>query len=195
MANTELTLQKEISPIVTKAQSFQITDESSMTQAVELLSQANSYADKIEEERMKVMRPLLDAQKAENARWAALKSPLAIVIATMRAKISTYQTERTRIIEAQKALIEARVGSGRGKLSLDTATKRLEAIEEPTARVTTHAGSLSFKETRTLKITDTALLPREYLIPNEKLLLTELKSGKKIPGAEIEVLQIPINRR
>lgn len=195
MAITELTLKKEISPIIERAQSFEITDPETMSEAVELLSEANAYSDRVEDERMKVMRPLLDAQKAENARWKAIKDPLAIVIATMRVKISAYQTEATRKAQEEEAKIAKRVGAGKGKLSLDSATKRMEAVDQPDTRVTTGAGHVSFKSTQILKIVDESLIPREYMLPDEKGILEALKAGKSVAGTQIEVIQTPINRR
>lgn len=195
MADTEITLQKEISPLIERALSFNIKDSASLGEASLLLSKANSTLDHIEEERMKVMRPLLDAQKAENARWKALKDPLSIVVTTMRTKISTFQTEAIKQANIEAAKIADRVGAGKGKLSVETAVRRIEDIKQPTGAIQTNEGTISFMSKKQLKITNIELIPHYYLLPNKDLILAKLKDGEVIPGVELETIQVPVNRR
>lgn len=195
MPDTQLILQEELSTPVARANDIQITDTDSMQEAVALLSELNRYQDRIEAEEAKVLRPLLDAEKAERNRWKPFKDLVKPAIALSRLKISQYQTQATQIAKASEEAIASRVGAGKGKLGLETAVAKIANINQPDAKVQTALGSVKFRETPTLKITDALLIPREYLMPDASKLLTDLKAGLKIAGATIEIVQTPINSR
>lgn len=185
------TTLKTIDPLAHKANSLAITDEQSMLEASHLLADMLTVSDRIETEKTKVMRPLLDAVNAERARWRPYESAIEPSIALLRSKISRYQTQSLQLVQETKDKIASRIGAGKGKLSLDTAITKAEAITRPAKIV----GSISFRPSQTLKITDMTLIPREYLVPDESKLLTDLKKGIKITGATIEIVQIPVNKR
>lgn len=106
-----------------------------------------------------------------------------------------YQTRLITEQKAQQDAIASRIAPGKGNLSLDTAMKRMEAIERPVDKVETEAGSLKFRPMPRLKIISEADIPRSYMVPDEALIFADLKAGKVIPGAEIEIIQVPVNSR
>ncbi len=195
---------KQSHPIVEKAQSLIITDEKSLTEATELLSRANKILDQIEEEREKVTVPLNAALKAENGRWKPMKDLLGGVVKNLREKASDYQTRMVRQAEEEANKIADRVGPGKGKISVETAAKQIAEIEKPAEKVTgAISGSLAFRPKDTLKITDMTNFLHfvanagkfHYVEVSETEVLNELKAGVKIVGAEIEVIQVPVNSR
>jgi hypothetical protein len=46
-------------------------------------------------------------------------------------------------------------------------------------------GEVQVRKIRKVRIVDAALLPREYLIPNEVVIRRDALGGKQIPGVEI----------
>ena len=86
------------------------------------------------------------------------------------------QTEQTKIAKAKEDAIASRVGAGKGKLGLETAVKKIEAIDQPSEHVATEAGSVKFRATRTLKITDEAKI-RDSLRPAVETGLVSLANG------------------
>ena len=111
----------------------------------------------------------------------------------MRAKISTYQT--AEVAKQQEAADKLAKDIAKGRVSLDEASTALSAVQGPEAKVTTALGSVGFRAIQTLKITNAKLVPEKYWVIDESTLLADLKAGKKVKGATIEIIQSPINRR
>ena len=185
--------ESEVHPLTESAEALTIRTAEDMTQATELLSMANLSMDKIEAEENKIVLPAKEVIKAEQARWKPLKDSLKPAIALLRTKISAYQTEELRKTKEKEAKLAER--AAKGTLKFETAVKKSAALSRPEEKVSTALGSLSFRPTQQLVIEDLNSIPREYLVPDEQAILTALKSGKKVPGARVETIQVPINRR
>lgn len=179
--------------LLTEASSITITSPRQMEEATEFLSRANNT--------LKLLKTAEDEQTAAlEEKLAAIKAPfkepkkrLTDVIALVRAQASKYQTEQTRLanIEAQKIADR----TAKGNLRPETAMRKLNEIDAPATKLTTESGSLSFRATPTLKIINQSLIPQQFTLPNEKLILETLKAGTPVPGCAIEIIQTPINRR
>ena len=189
----EITIQQETSLIVQQAEAQKITTPEEVTIATEFLSRANKTLDALIAEEEKITAPLNQAIKAERARWAVPKKSLKETIELLRTKLSQYQTEQMRIAQDKADKIAERVS--KGTLKVETAVRRIDQLDTPEEKVVTENGSLSFRPKQVLTITDLSSIPREYLVPDEDRLLTDLKSGKEIAGAKIDIIQVPVNRR
>ncbi len=187
--------RNEISQIVKEANAIEIKNERDMKEASELLSRLNQFNDKIAEEREKVTKPLNEALKAERMRWKPIETPNAEAIAIVREKMSVYQTAEIKRQREEEARIAARVGEGKGKIKIETAVKKLDDVEKPDDQVKTDSGLTAFREDKVLRMIDASLIPREYLVVDEKKVLEALKAGIKVPGAEVEIKMVPINYR
>ncbi len=181
------------SSIINEAAKLQVSSPKEATLATEVLSRANIALDRLtikENERTFHLKEQLELEKSP---FMAPKKALKEIIQDLRQKLSTYQTEETKRaqIEQQKIADRAQVGN----LRPETAIRKLNEIDTPTERIYADSGKLSFRPKPTLKIVDESLIPREYMTPNGPIIFEALQDGKKIPGAEIEVVQIPINRR
>lgn len=188
-------IENEVSPIIDQAKTIKVVNGKSMTEAVIMLSNLNKQNDRITNEKEKVTKPLNEALKAERARWKPIETILTSAIEALRASITAYQTEETKRVRAEEAKIASRIKEGKGNLSFETGIKKIDAIEKPQESVETEAGKIKFREDKVLKITDRKLIPDRYLVVDEKLLLADLKAGKTIKGAELEVVMIPLNYR
>jgi hypothetical protein len=186
-------IKAEVTPFVDEANAVAIKDAKTMSGAVEMLSIANKNLDRIKEEKEKVLKPLREAAKAEKARWKGMEDVLKVAVETLRSKIGTYQTEEDRKAKEKEEKLAARVA--KGSMKAETAIKKMDTVDRPEEKVATMAGSISFRTDKKLKITKEADIPREYLVVDEKKLLTALKAGIQVPGAEIEEVKVPINRR
>lgn len=195
MTDTTLVLQKQSAPIIERAQSITITSNEDMPVASELLSQLNQYMDRLTEEKEKVTKPLNEALKAERARWKPLEEAYNGAISAVRSAMTTFMTAEAKRVKEAEAKIIARVGDGTGKLKIDTAARKLGEIEKAPEKVVTDTGMVKFRTVQRLSITDTALIPREYLVPDEKMILDALKAGTAVAGCEIIEEQVPVNYR
>lgn len=196
MKNTKdksVVLKEEASPAVKEAQKIVIKDVKGMTVATEVLSNLNKHLDAITKEKEKVTKPLNEALKAERGRWKPIETELETAIANVRGKMSDYQTAEMKRAREEEAKIAARVE--RGTLKMETGVKKMEEIERVDEKVETTAGSISFREDKVLKITNESLIPEKYWLIDDVMLLNDLKKGLEVPGAEIDIKMVPLNRR
>lgn len=190
-----VTLQKEVAPIVSKAQALVIKDEKTMEQSVELLSRCNIVLDKAKAEKEMITKPAREIIKRENERWAPVIDPAEEVVKIVRLKQSEYQTMLSREAKMREEKIIERVGEGRGKLKVETAIRKMEDIKKPDEKVVASSGSVKFRDHTVLKVVTLSDVPFEYFDLNEKKVIDALKAGIEVPGAVLEVIKIPINRR
>lgn len=187
------TIEQNLSPLSDRAGHLQITDDQTMKEAVSLLSQLNQINDRIALEREKVTKPLNEALKAERARWKPTELKNTIAIDLIRAEMTRYQTEAMKQKQLDEQKIANKVASG--YIKLDTAVNKLEQLPTVVKNVATDSGDVQFREKKQLKITDLSLIPDEYWSIREDDILSNLKKGIVIPGAEIEIIQTPVNYR
>lgn len=191
----EITIAKEISPLIERAESLEITTPKDAELGNEMLSQANKALDKIEAEEQKVLRPLLDATAAERARWKPMKDQLKPIIAAMRSKLGAYQMKAEEEAAAEAEKIAARVGEGRGHLTAETAVAKIEAIDKPAATIETASGSLKFRNEPRFEVMDMSLLPMEYHLADEVAIRKAMKADTKLPGVRYYIEKVPVNSR
>ncbi len=188
-------VEQEVSPLVQKARSLVIESAEDMKQSAELLSQCNKYLDSVTEEKEKVTVPLNAALKAERLRFKPIETVLETAISSLRQEQSRYQTEMLKKQREEEAKIAARVKEGKGNLSLESAVKKIDALEKPEEIVATDSGMIKFRTDKKLKVVDASLVPDEYWVIDEKALLEALKAGTLVAGAEIDLVQTPVNFR
>ncbi len=189
------TLTKQISPVVVEARELVVADGEGMRRATELLSRLNKFNDSVTEEKEKVTRPLNEALKAERGRWKPVEEVCAEAVGIVRGKMSEYQTAEVKRAREEEAAIAARVGEGKGKLKVETAIRKMDAVEKAEDKVNTESGMVKFREDKVLLVTDMSAVPFEYFVLDERKLLADLKAGVKVAGAELEIKMVPINFR
>lgn len=186
---------KEIGLITTKVQKVSITNPETMKEATALLSKINKLKDALTTEKEKVTKPLNEALKAERARFKPLEEQLETAISTIRVAMTKYQTEATALAQKESAKIAARIGPGKGKLSLDTAVQKLSEIEKPQELVSTDAGAVTFRTVQKFEVTDLAKLPIQYHLADEVAIRAAMKNGQQLPGVRYYEEQVPYNSR
>lgn len=191
----ELEIIKEIQPLAFKAQSLEINNPESLKEATSILSRLNKLNDSVDEERSKVLRPLLEATKAERARWKPAEEYYKSAIEAIRLKMTQYQTNLVQENKAKEEAIASRIGEGKGSYKFETAVRKIENLPTIEKETATEEGLVQFREKKQLKVTDITLIPDLYWRINEELILNDLKNGLPVPGVEIEIIQVPVNYR
>jgi type I site-specific restriction endonuclease len=184
-------LEKEISPVISKASKIVITGKDDLAKASDILTQINRYADKVKESKESVTKPINESLKAARALFAPLEDRLDEAKLSLRKAMISYQTETQRIADEEAKKIEARIGEGKGKLKFDTAIAKIAEIDAPDKQV----GSTTFIATECFEVTNLASLPVDYILPNEVAIRNAMKLGKKLPGVRYWVEQRPRNNR
>jgi type I site-specific restriction endonuclease len=185
---------KKVSVLEFEVNALEIKSPDDMKKATILLSNLNKYGDSVTEAKEKLTGPINASLKAIRDMFKPVETYKAM-IEDIRTKMSLWQTSETNRMKAEEAKIAARVGEGKGKLKIETAMKKMEDVEKVEKEVATDAGLVQFRESKVLKINNVGYIPREYMVPNEKMILEALKEGKLVPGCEIEIIQIPVNYR
>ena len=193
--NKIVAFEQEVSPIIQKASELSIESQEDVAEAVEVLSRLNKSLDAIEAEKDKVLGPLKEAAKAEKARWKPLEDMFGDAVSRIRGLLSAFQTAQVKAAKEEEEKILARTKEGKGNFTAETAIKKLGEIETPVEKVAVASGGLSFRESKVLKIVDVDLIPRSLMVPDEKVIMANLKEGIEVPGCLIEVVQIPVNKR
>lgn len=191
----EITLIEEYHPNILRANSLSVSNETEKLDATELLSLLNKASDRIEAEKAKVMRPLLDATAAERARWKPAETQLEAAVAAIRRKLTEYQTRARAAALAQAEAIASRVGDGKGHLQAETAAAKISAITSPSGLVETDSGSLTFRTTKAFEIVDLSKVPLEYHLADEVAIRKAMKAGKELPGVRYFTEEVPYNSR
>lgn len=186
---------KELVPLEEQAKQIEITSPETLAYAVSILSILNKLNDRITEEKERVTKPLNEALKAERSRWKPAETRNQTLIDAIRLKMTSYQTALVNSTKVQQESITARIAPGKGNLSLNTAIKKLESLPEVSKEVPTEEGLVQFREKQALKVNDISSIDDMYFDLNETRLLADLKAGKIVPGAEIEIIQVPVNYR
>lgn len=188
-------LQKEVSPVVAKAQALEITDAASMAEATAMLSTLNRVNDEATDSKEKLTKPLNAALKEIRSRYKPLEDIVGDAIDIIRGKMTKYQTEAKRIADKAAADIAGRVGEGKGHFKSETAVKKIAEIERPPQAVATAEGVVKFKTIRKFEVMDMALLPMEYHLADEVAIRKAMMAGTELTGVRYYTEQVPENTR
>jgi len=189
----ELTIKKEISPIVNKVGLLVIKNSKDMSGATAILSQLNKFLDKLTEEKEKLTKPINTALKEIRTRYKPVEDEISIAISTLKIKMVDYQTEAKKQSDLETTKIADKMLSG--KMKMETAMKKMSEIDAPDSKVKTEDGSVSFREVKKFEVMDMSMLPIEYILPNETLIRKAMLEGVEIPGVRYYQEQAIINRR
>lgn len=188
-------IRKDVTPLVEVANAIAITTQEGMKGAVEVLSKLNQINDRITAEKEKVTKPLNAALKAERGRWKPIEDMYETAIGSIRAKMSAYQSEEVKRQKDEEARIAARVGAGRGKLKIETAVSKIEAIKKVDEKIAGDSGMVQFREVEDFEVMDVTMLPIDCLLPNEVEIRKKMKAGVKVEGVRYFTKQVPVNFR
>lgn len=188
-------IEKKVNPIVLKSEKFKIKAKEDMVEATEMLSQMNTQGDRIKEEKNKVLKPLLEATKAERARWKPIEDMFAIGVSNIRRLMTDYQTEQDKIAEEKKEKIAKRVGKGKGNLKAETAVDQMDDVETPDEAVSTDSGMVKFKTVKKFEVSDLSVVPIKYHLLNEVEVRKAMKEGTELPGVRYFTEKVPVNYR
>lgn len=190
-----IVLKEEVSPVIAKALEITIKGKEDMVVATDYLSKLNKIADRIKEEKDKVLGPLNEARKAEMARWKPVEVMYEKGIEYIRHAMSDYQTLEIKRQREEEAKLASRIGEGKGKIKFETAMRKMNEIDKPEDNVVTDSGSIKFRETKVLKVVNEKIIPREYLLVDERKVTEALKAGMVVAGCELELKMVPVNSR
>ena len=197
-----IAFQKRAEVYYNKASLFVIVDNDSYLASAEDLKQIKAQIKAIEDYRKSITDPINEQIKRIKAFFDVPINKLKEAEEVIKGAILKYQKEQERIrLEEQARLREE---DEKRRLELEQKAKKLEEqgktekaeevkqqaetiITPILANDTVKVAGISKMKVWKYRITNESLIPREYLIPNEKMLTQIAKSTKgalKIPGVE-----------
>lgn len=102
---------------------------------------------------------------------------------TLKGKILDYRAKLQAEAEVKKAEIEEKVKSG--EITID---KAIKTVGKQEAKME----NFNVRKDKVVVITDASKLPREYLVPDMVKIKADLKAGKEIPGALLEIKEVVV---
>lgn len=189
----EVSIIDKLTPVLSSINLPKIVDEHSMTEATEVLSQANKYLKDLIADKETMTKPINESLKVIRAKYKPLEIKLEGIIANIRSSMTSYQTEQMRLQKIEEDKIASRIGEGKGKLKFETATNKIENLDKAVDKVNTASGKISFKTVKKFEVVDLALVPVEYHLANETAIRNAMVANLELPGVRYYTEQVPIN--
>jgi hypothetical protein len=188
-------MQKRVNTLASQVESMQVSNTAEMKVATVVLSNLNKYGDSVKEQKEKLAKPINESLRNIRDMFRPLETVYTGAIEMLRTKMQVYQTAEVARVREEEAKIAARVKEGRGNLSIDTAVKKIEAIETVDKTVNTDVGTVQFVETKLFEVVDLSKVPIQYHLPNETEIRKAMKEGKELEGIRYYTQMVPRNYR
>ena len=164
-----------------------ISDDFVAGHAADFAKDLKAAINALDETRTRIKKPVLHAQRLIDGAAKALSDRVASAVREVEARVTTYL--RVKESEAREALrMEAEKQAAEAP---DITMAVLNQAEEATALELTRTrgvgGALTaLKDNWTYTVTDMAVMPRGYLMPNDAAIRGSIKAGvRDIPGLRI----------
>lgn len=181
---TELTpLKVQVSKLENQVNDVTITTQEEYAGAIDLVSKLKDAGSKIKNLKESITKPLNEGLRNARALFAPIEEQFENAERIVKTKLLDYKRKVDEEARAAEAKIAARVE--KGTLKLETAEKKIDAIERVENTTQGKVGAIQIRVTKKVRITDANALPREYLVPNDVLIRKDALSGKVIPGVEV----------
>lgn len=175
--------------IANEAAILKITDARSNVHAGDLRLKAKALEDALDVRRKFFVDPHNQFVKTINGYFKKPISQLSDAIDTINKLMVIYDDK----VRADAAEEERRILADKRTLP-ETKSEKLAEIPQAPKVVTSSAGQTSFRIDKRLQIVDATIIPMEYMIPCESLILAALKAGKYVPGAILIEVKTPVGR-
>lgn len=169
-----------------------ITKNEDLKPAVDDLAIIGNSKKIILAKKAEILAPFKSQVEAINAAFAELLKPLEEADEINRGKVSAFTTEQNRLAAEAKRIEDEKLKLAKAEMELkgehtqDLGT--VEAPPPPPKLVRTGMATLGGRVNWKYEITDFALLPDEYKLPNKSLLTSfaaSTKGTKELPGVRI----------
>ena len=177
-------VKKQVSVATKKAMDTKVDSDVAYNSATELLSNIKKVSKLIKQEKDKVLKPLLEATKAERERWKPLEDDTTSAEAILKGKMISYVDEQEAKARKEEERIQKELEAGKIKKP-ETAAKKIDKVEQAPKTVVSKTGMSSVKKIQTVQIVDETKVPREYLMLDMVAIRRDALAGKEIPGVEV----------
>jgi len=168
------------------ADALVVGNSDDVKRATDDLSTISGVKKAIEEKRTEYTGPLNAHLKTINAAFKEFTEPLTQADATMRSKVLTYQAEQKRIRQEEERINRLRQEAAEAEMRLTGELAEpvglVEVTPEAPTRYRTEVGTLGKAMNWKFEVTDFALLPDDYKLPDMVKIRKGIIAGASIPG-------------
>lgn len=182
-SNELTTVKTHFTSVEAAANAYRITSNDDLAIGADLLSRVKEGEAALTARKEEITRPLMDGLASARDLFKPLENGYVSAKKTIKDKMLAWQEAEDSRVSLEKARLVARVN--RGTMRADTAMNKIETIGSAPTSAQGAVGKISTRTILKVRITDEALLPREYLIPDLKLITDAVLRNKQVvPGVE-----------
>lgn len=168
---------------VTEANNLEVKTQEDYEKATAVLGKIKTAQKLIKANRDTVLKPILEAEKAERARWKPIEQEIEQAEVIVKQKMLGYVNRIEQEAREKERKVQIQIKTG--KIRPETALKKLENVQQAPKTVSADTGSAQVKKVRTVKIIQSDLIPDQYWTLNEVLIRKDALAGVQIPGVEV----------
>ena len=185
-------VQSSIRSMHAQVLTLKVENDETLNTANTMLSQLKSMTTKWEDQRKSITRPMDEAKKRILALFRPADEQLEAMTLELKTKVIAYhrEAEAKQAAERRKLVEQAEQQAAAGDTEA-AAASALAAVDASTPVLRTavnDVGSTQLKSVWTFEVTDVSLVPREYLVVDEKRIRAAVSSGVRdhlADGAEV----------
>lgn len=176
----QITIKTEIKPEVLN-QAIVIEDQESYEQAGDVLKLCKKKIKDLDEERKTYTSPLDESKKRIMDKFKEVTEPIKDFIGRLEKEMSNwYVLEEKRRADLQQQLEDEAVANADDE-NPDVVVPVVQSIKKTKGQIST----TSMVAHNTYEIIDETLIPREYLMPDEKKIGASIRKGVEVPGVKL----------
>lgn len=184
--------QQKASALLEIAEQMRVETGEQAEQAKHYSLQLAQVEKNIDSIRKKIVKPLNDEVKRINSYAKKLSEPLQKAKTRLKDVIFTWQKAEQEKINEQKnetLLDEIDRAIAEGQTERPAGQRWYENGAKPTVKPV-----LQTRRQLQIKITDSSLIPREYLMIDKQAIEKAVRAGRHIPGVKAEYTEQPVLR-
>lgn len=174
-------VQSSIRSMHAQVLTLKVENAETLLTANTMLSQLKDMSTKWENHRTSITKPMLEAKKRIDALFQPADEQLEAMTRELKTKVIAYHrdAEAKQAAERRKLVEQAEQQAAAGDTEA-AAASALAAVDASTPVLRTavnSVGSTQLKSVWTFEVTDMSLVPREYLVVDEKRIRAAVSSG------------------
>lgn len=176
-------LKSQVSKAETAALALKIESQEDYEKGVDIGVKLKQVGKAVKQQKELITRPLNDALKAARDFFNPIESQFDSAELIVKNKLLAYKRKKDEEARIEEERLAARVE--KGTMKIETAEKKIDAIERVENTTRGKVGELQVRKLKKVRITDEALIPRSYLVPDLVLIRKDALAGVVIAGTEV----------
>lgn len=176
-------LRGQMTKIENTVGSLTIETQEDYAQAADVVAKLKELGSSIKDTKEAITKPLNESLKNIRTLFKPIEDQFENAEMVVKSKILAYKKKVDEEAREKEAKIAEKVEQG--KMKLETAEKKMDAIERVEQTTRGKTGEVQIRKVRKVRITDETKLPRQYLIPDMVAIRKDALAGVAIDGVEV----------